>query len=143
MTFVLITGTLSRLEERTSKTGRPFTMATLREKGDDGRCWRVFAFSETVRAELSRLRDGDAVALQGAGKFELYRHDDGGEPRLSLSVSVDQVLALKPLPKEAKPRKKKAPPPEKPKPSVPTRAPGDLNRYSSVAESDLDDALPF
>jgi hypothetical protein len=49
------------------------------------------------------LADGDAVSVQGAFKAELYT-PDGGEPRISLPIIADQVVALR-----QPPRTKKAP----------------------------------
>jgi PAS domain S-box-containing protein len=46
-------------EQRTSKAGKPFVMATICGKdGDSSQWWKVLAFSETAQAELMRLTDG-------------------------------------------------------------------------------------
>ncbi len=54
--YVLISGQLFREpEQRTSKVGNQFVLATLRTKdGDAALWWKVLAFSETVQAELMR-----------------------------------------------------------------------------------------
>jgi single-stranded DNA-binding protein len=102
--FALVTGQLFRApEQRTSKAGKPFTTATIRAKdGDASQWWRVTAFSETAQAELMRLGDGDACSVQGAFKAELYQ-PEGGEPKVSLSIAADRVLALRQPPRERKP----------------------------------------
>jgi hypothetical protein len=58
---VLVSGTLFREpKQRTSKAGKPFVTATLKAKdGETAQWWKVLAFSESVRAELMRLTDGD------------------------------------------------------------------------------------
>lgn len=56
---VLLSGTLFREpEQRTSKAGNPFVMATIRAKdGDASQWWKMLAFSETAQVELMRLTD--------------------------------------------------------------------------------------
>ncbi len=102
---VLISGVLYRQpEQRTSRAGKSFVVATVRAKeGEGSQWWKVLAFSESAGAELLRLGDGDAVSAQGQLKAELYEKD--GETRLSLSVIADHVLALKQPPRQ---REKKA-----------------------------------
>lgn len=141
-THILLTGVLHRApESRTSRNGNSYVMATIRTKdGEVVQFWRMFVFSESAQAEAMRLREGDALSLQGVPKFELYRPENG-ETRLSLSVTADVVTALRAAPKERKP-KAAAPPPDNPPPR-PARDPGDMHRYSSVADRDLDDSLPF
>jgi single-stranded DNA-binding protein len=111
MTFALVTGQLFRApEQRTSKAGKPFITATIRAKdGEALQWWRVTAFSETSQAEIMRLAEGDSLAVQGSFKAELYT-PDGGEPKVSLSIIADRVLALRQPPKERKaPKEREAP----------------------------------
>ncbi len=123
---VLVKGTLYRQpEERTSRSNKPFVMATIRQtSGADATFWRVFAFSDHVRSELKRLNEGDALTVQGALEAKIY---DGGQgPRFSLSVVADHVLALRQPPKQ---REKKAAA-QKP-------------RATAAAQEGFDDAIPF
>jgi single-stranded DNA-binding protein len=103
MTAVLVAGSLFRApEQRTSKAGRPFVVATIKAKdGDAFQFWRVTVFSESAQAELMRLTEGYAISAQGSLKAELYAKD-GGEPKISLSMVADHVLALRQPPKERK-----------------------------------------
>jgi single-stranded DNA-binding protein len=103
MTYALVSGSLFRApEQKTSKAGKPYVAATIRAKdGEESQWWRVTAFSETAQAELMRLVDGDACSIQGAFKAELYQ-PEGGEPKVSLSIIADRVLALRQPPKERK-----------------------------------------
>jgi hypothetical protein len=64
--------------------------------------WSISTFSDTVREELSGLRDGDAVSVVGALSVELF--DWRGEKRLSHKLLADRALALKPKPKKATPQ---------------------------------------
>jgi single-stranded DNA-binding protein len=93
---VLVTGTLFRgPEQRTFKAGKPFVMATLIAKdGEVSQFWLVLAFTESVRADLARLKEGEAIAVQGALQAETYTRESG-ETKLSLSVVADRVLGLR------------------------------------------------
>jgi single-stranded DNA-binding protein len=101
MITALVTGALFKApESRTSKSGKPFVTATIRAKDGDAMTFiRIVAFYETVQAELLRLREGDSLSVQGAFKAELYK-PEGGEPKLSLSMVADHVLALRQPPKD-------------------------------------------
>jgi single-stranded DNA-binding protein len=103
MIAVLVTGALFKAPEgRTSKSGKPFVTATIRAKDGDAMTFiRIVAFSETAQTELLRLREGDSLSVQGAFKAELYK-PEGGEPKLSLTVFADHVLALRQPPRERK-----------------------------------------
>jgi single-stranded DNA-binding protein len=101
----LIQGTLFRSPERkVSRGGKPYVSATIRVRdGEGSQFWRVTVFSEGAGEEMMRLQDGDAVSAQGVMKAEIYKPDDG-EPRVSLSLVADQVLALRqPAPRREKP----------------------------------------
>ncbi len=105
--------------------------------------WRLFVFGESAQAELARLGEGDALAVQGVPKFELYR-PEGAEPRLSLSIVADHVLSLRQPPKE---RKKRAPaeqPPGLPlMPPEKSPRPGEFKSRCGAAAPELDDQIPF
>jgi single-stranded DNA-binding protein len=109
MITALISGSLFRNPEcRTSKSGKVFATATLRiNDGDGSQYVRLVAFSESAQAALLRLKDGDCFSAQGQFKAEIYAKD-GGEPKLSLSIIADQILALR---QPAKQRKEQAPEP--------------------------------
>ena len=123
--LAIVTGSLFKTpERRTSKTGRPYVTATIRAKDAEAtQWWRVTAFSESAQAELMRLTDGDPLSVQGAFKAELYAKD-GGEPKVSLSIIADKVLALRQPPRERK-----------------ARAPGDAPHRGGAAA--FDDSIPF
>jgi single-stranded DNA-binding protein len=128
---VLVTGTLYRApEQRVSKAGRNFVVATLRAdyRDRETQWWKVACFSETAQAELMRLSEGDAVSCQGALQVETY--DKDGETKLSLSVRADQVVALK---QPARQRERKA---EEPKPDTRAERP-------SLASHGCDGADPY
>ena len=95
---VRVSGTLFHPpESRILKAGRAnatATTATLKTR--DSNCmqlWRIAAFSEPVQAELMRLTAGDAVAVLGELKAELY--DRNGETELSFGVIAEHVLPLR------------------------------------------------
>jgi single-stranded DNA-binding protein len=123
--FAIVTGSLFRApEQRTSKAGKPYVTATIRVKdGDALQWWRVTAFSESAQAELVRLGDGDGVSVQGAFKAELYQ-PESGEPKVSLSIVADRVLALRQPPKQRK-----------------AKEPGEAPYRGGAAA--FDDAIPF
>jgi single-stranded DNA-binding protein len=108
--FAIVIGSLFKQpESRTSKDGKVFATATIKVRdGNAMQFVRLVAFSETAQAELLRLKDGDSVSAQGVLKAEIYT-PTGGEPRVSLSLVAEQVLALRQHPKE---RQAKAAKPE-------------------------------
>jgi single-stranded DNA-binding protein len=108
-TFALVSGALFRNPERkTSKAGKAYVTATMKAvAGNESEFWRLFVFSESAQAELMRLADGDKLSAQGAMKIELYRANDGSE-KLSRTLMADGVLALKPAPREKKPKLERA-----------------------------------
>jgi hypothetical protein len=135
-THCLVSGTLFRApEQKVSKTGKPFVVATIRAKdGESSQWWKVLCFSESGCAELMRLSDGDAVSAQGALKVETYERD--GAVKLSLTCIADAVLPLRPAPK---PRKAKEP--VEPQRSAP--ADRGLARHAADGEDYFGDAVPF
>jgi single-stranded DNA-binding protein len=106
--FAIVTGAVYRApEQRTSKAGKPFVTATIRAKeGETTLWWKVVAFSDSAQAELMRL--GDSLSVQGAFKAELYQ-PEGGEPKVSLSIIADRVLALRQSPASRSAKERKAP----------------------------------
>jgi single-stranded DNA-binding protein len=93
--FALISGKLFRDPERkTSKAGKPYAMATIKDgQGEAANWWRVFAFGDEAADELLGLRSGDAVAVSGSFKADIY--DKGGTSRISLSVVADRIISAK------------------------------------------------
>jgi hypothetical protein len=91
----LISGALYKTpEQRVSKSGNPFTMATIRvPAGAGSQFWRAFAFADDVRAELDRLEDGDRLTLQGPMSAEIYEAESG--PRVNLAITAEYILALR------------------------------------------------
>jgi hypothetical protein len=91
-----VLGTLSRApESRTLKHGGVCVTATV--KAIDGaytRFWHIVAISETAQAELMRLSDGDAVAVEGSLKAGL--RDRNGETELFFGVIAERTLGLHP-----------------------------------------------
>jgi len=103
--FAIVTGSLFRPpEQRTSKAGTPLVTATIRAKPGQASQWGdIIAFSDSAQADLMRLGVGDAVSVQGAFKAELYQRE-GDDPKITLSIIADRVLALRQPPKERKPK---------------------------------------
>jgi single-stranded DNA-binding protein len=133
---VLVTGSLYRApEQKVSKTGKPFVVATIRAKdGEASQWWKLLCFSESACAELMRLGDGDAVSAQGALKVEQYERD--GAVKLSLTCVADSVLALRPAPKQRKAK-------EPAEPRRPAPADRGLARHAGDGEDYFGDAVPF
>ena len=82
-------------ETRTGKSGKPFTTAKLRiDTGEEQSTWAsVIAFANEAE-RLARLGDGDAVSLSGTAKLQAYIAKSG-EPKASLSITVDEVAAIR------------------------------------------------
>ena len=125
---VLVQGKLFREpESKTSGKGNSYAMATIRVgQGDDATWWRVFAFSSEARDELLTLHNGDAVAVSGSLKAELY--DGSGKPRVSLSVTADRLISGKRKKREA---------------AAETRATKKVERTEGAQDYPFDDRIPF
>lgn len=102
MIRVLLSGRLyGQPERRTGKSGKPFVTVKLRvDAGEESPTW-ASAIAFGVEAErLAVLRDGDAVALAGRATLQAFQGKDGGAPRASLSIVVDEVCAVRRKPKD-------------------------------------------
>lgn len=138
MTYALIHGLLFKApEQKTSGNGHKYVTATIKSRAADNRSefWNVRAFNSAVQDELMRLTEGESLAVQGLMSASIYT-PAGGEPRVSLSLMADNVLATKPK-KESKVAAIKPPVSNSPK-VVPLR-----KHDRPVIDDDLDDECPF
>jgi single-stranded DNA-binding protein len=124
---VLISGTLFRdPQTKSSKAGKAFVTATIKTPTADSSTsdfWNCMCFSDSAKAALMCLRDGERVTVQGDLKLELFERDGGS--KIGRTVFVSNVLALRPPPRDKK-------------------ASGGGNAVTSlVSSSDLDDGVPF
>jgi single-stranded DNA-binding protein len=90
----LVSGKLyGRPEQRTGRSGKPFTVAKVRAAAGDGEgvFVNVLAFSESAQAALLALGDGDAVSLAGTLTPKAWT-DREGTARPSLDLVAAQVL---------------------------------------------------
>lgn len=89
----LVLGKLTgKPEQRTAKSGRPFTTAKLRTAaGDETVFVHVVCFSESTQAVLLALADGDSVAVAGDLTPQAWL-DREGKARPSLDLVAHQVL---------------------------------------------------
>jgi hypothetical protein len=134
---ILVSGTLFKNpEQRTSsKTGKAYVTASIRTASADNSTadfWNLLAFGDTVQAELLRLSEGDKLAAQGSLKLEIYNG------KISRTVFVDSVLALRAPPKERKP--KAAPVGSKAADAAVKRS---ILPDANATDPDLDDPIPF
>lgn len=129
---VLVTGSLFRTpEQRHSQAGKRYVAATIKTAGtDSAEFWSALCFSDTAGAELLRLGVNERLTVQGTLKIELFEKD--GQARISRTVFVDSVLALRAPPREKKP--KPEPPPAGGRPP--------LERVNILPAID-DDEIPF
>jgi hypothetical protein len=125
---VMISGSLFRSPiQKTAKSGKLYTTATLKSvAGTEVEYWTALVFGETEQAALLGLAVGEKVAVQGAMKLEAKASD--GEVRIFKTIFVEALLALKPAPRERKPKAEK----------TERGASGLSNR-----EADINDAIPF
>jgi single-stranded DNA-binding protein len=132
---VLISGSIFRQpEQRTSQSGKRYVTTTIKAAAADNSAsdfWNALAFGDTAGAELMRLGVNERIAVQGSLKLETYTKD--GETKISRTVFVDSVLALRAPPREKRPKKPAAPEglPIEPVNIVPAAAPA------------FDDDIPF
>lgn len=140
MIFALISGQLFRAPEvRTSKGGKPYTMATVKISDATGSQFvRVMAWTDHARAELEQLQNGAALSVSGKLEAQIYA-PNGAEPRVSLSIMADQVLALK----KPVPRKKEASEKPEERRTSGIRRIGDNPGAPPARDGFDDDAIPF
>jgi hypothetical protein len=129
----VVNGVLFRAPaSKTSRAGKPYIFATIREgAGDAVRWWKCFAFSESAIEEFLGLSDGDPIAVAGEFDCELYS-PAGAEARLSWKIVADAVLSAKARPK-ARPKK------EPPKRDVGASGRPSIHQY----QAGLNDDIPF
>ena len=90
----LVTGRLwKNPEERRSSAGKTFVTANVRAADGDGESLlvNVVAFSDSAKASLLALEDGDSVSLAGTLKIGTYEAR-GGSVRPSVSMVAAKVL---------------------------------------------------
>ena len=94
--------------------------------------WSCATFAESAREELDGLSEGAVVSAVGLLRVETFEHR--GETRIALKLTADRVMALKPTPKEAKPKTDKPP-----RRTSPEKAAADAIPMKEA----LDDDIPF
>lgn len=82
-------------EQRSDKTGRPFTVAKVRASAVEGEMLfvNVIAFEASVCDGLRSLRDGDSVALTGSLTPRVWT-DRQGVTRPAVDMVAHRLLAL-------------------------------------------------
>ena len=75
--------------EKTSKAGRIYVGAVLREAAMRPRLWTLLAFRNSARAGLMALAANEPVAVSGA--FDCVVDVDQGKPRISWKLIVSTV----------------------------------------------------
>lgn len=136
MTYALVMGTLFRAaEQKTSANGGKYVTATIKCRAADNRSefWSVRAFNQATQDELLRLSENDALSAQGVMSASIYT-PTGGEPRVSLSLLAENVLAAKAKKESKVPSIKPAAPSPKVVAFRPTKP---------VIDDDLNDDPPF
>ncbi len=101
--FAMVAGRLFRApESKTSKAGKAFTLAKLKEgEGEGVVWWELLAFGETAAADLMKLRAGDGIAVNGAFRAEVYIGRDG-QARLQHKLFVDNVISTRKAPRRSR-----------------------------------------
>lgn len=94
MITCMISGALSKSPEtRTSKTGNPYTTATVRTgEGEDSLFCSVTCFGD-LAGTLAGLAKGDAITVIGTGKVSTYTGKEG-DTRAGLSITANRIIAL-------------------------------------------------
>ena len=116
---LLATGVLiADPRRREGKTGQYATVTIRVEDGEEPVFVSAIAFQENATRLLDLVK-GDAAALSGKARLKSWPGRDGAE-RTGISVTVEQIAALKPRPKPAVPRRAGAsrrlyPPPRPPR----------------------------
>jgi hypothetical protein len=93
-------------EQKLSKAGKPFAVAKLREGSGDGAVWwSVVAFSEDVCEELLALRDGEALAISGPFRCEIFEKE--GRARIAHRIVAERLISAR-KPKKRQPEDRRA-----------------------------------
>jgi hypothetical protein len=122
---------------RPTRNGGQVTFFKLRVvNGAELEFWDCATFSDTVRAELDEIGEGDALSAVGSLRVETFEYK--GELRIKRSLTADRVLTLKPKPKEAKPQV------DKPRQAAPAKTESRGEPLpSDRGGRDFDDSIPF
>jgi single-stranded DNA-binding protein len=96
--FALIEGVLTAdPQQRSTKTGQPFTTASLKAKGSATSAWvSLAAFNQPEAGELLSMRKGDPIAVQGSFRVGTYTGKDG-TVRATIDVEVSRLVTLRKL----------------------------------------------
>ena len=96
MIAVQLSGTISKQPEtRTTSKGSEFCFTSVRVQSQDGDTFAsITAFEPSLVTLLKGLQKGDSVTVCGTGKVSMYQPANGGEPRASLSITVNRLVAL-------------------------------------------------
>jgi single-stranded DNA-binding protein len=133
---ILLSGSLFRApERRTSQSGKSYVVTTIKATTTDNSgsdFWSALAFGTTAGEELMRLAVGERVTIQGGLKLETYTASDG-TTKISRTIFVDHVMALRQPPKERKPKKAAAP----------EGLPLERNNIVPASAPTFDDDIPF
>ena len=95
MLSILASGTLACTPQRRNGHGdRAYAYALMRvpAEGSDALLISISAFGDAAVAALLSLRKGDALAVTGRGKLEVW--DKESEQRHGLNVVVERILSL-------------------------------------------------
>jgi single-stranded DNA-binding protein len=133
---------------RPTRNGGRVTFFKLRViNGAEIEWWDVATFSDTARAELEGVNEGDAVSAVGVLHVEMFEYR--GEQRIKRSLTADRIQALTTKPKTAKAKADK--PPRASPASAPEQRPGRSIPSKSWASPEpiatgcvpFDDSIPF
>jgi single-stranded DNA-binding protein len=121
---------------RPTRNGGQVTFFKLRViNGAEIEWWDAATFSDTARAELEGVNEGDAVSAVGVLRVEMFEHR--GEQRIKRSLTADRVLALKPT-KEPKAKV------DKPSRAAPPKSESRAESLpSDRGGRGFDDSIPF
>lgn len=106
MAMVLVSGSLFQDPvRRTSKTGRPYATAKIREGHEDATAWwNISLFGDEEISEVCAMHHGDAIAVSGLMRAELYDKGDGKGPKISLSITVNRLVSHRRIREEKRER---------------------------------------
>ena len=136
---ILVCGSLFKNPElKTSKSGKSYATASIRTASADNTAadfWNLLVFSTSVQEELLQLNEGDKLAAQGSLKLEIYN------AKISRTVFVDAILALRAPPREKKPKAAKETTTLQGLPLQPVNIVPPAT--TTATDPDLDDSIPF
>lgn len=94
MITCMLSGTLTKSpEQRTSKNGNTYSLASIRIPSAEGDLFASVTAFEPLAATLAGMAKGDPITVVGTAKLSAYQAKDG-EHRAGLSIIASRIIGI-------------------------------------------------